>query len=106
MSEISKDLERAISSLMRHSRDAVIRDIIGGPGIGPSQMLMNALIDHPIEVALQIETGRKAPPSLTERDQDAGHDAASGAEAMGEDAAGGSESSGQVEPGSSDSTRT
>jgi len=106
MSEISKDLERAISSLMRHSRDTVIRDIIDGPGIGPSQMLMNVLIDYPIQEALRIESGVKAPRSLTERDQSVGHDAGGAAEAMGEDAAGSSESSGQGQAGASDVERT
>lgn len=105
MSEISKDLERAISSLMRHSRDTVVRGIVDGPGVSPTSMLVDALIDYPVELALQIESGVKAPRSLTEQDQSVGHDAGGAAEAMGENAAGESENTGQGQPGSSDTTR-
>ena len=105
MSEISKDLERAIGHILR-TRGVASRIATDVPGLSPTGMLLDALVTHPVEVALQIETGRKAPPSLTERDRDVGRDAGGAAEAMGEDAAGSSESSGQGQPGASDVERT
>ena len=105
MSEIARDLERAIGHILR-TRGAASRTATDAPGLSPTGMLIDALITHPVEVALQIETGHKAPPSLVERDRDAGHDAGGAAEAMGEDQAGSSEDSGQGGGGGSDVTRT
>ena len=105
MSEISKDLERAIGHILR-TRGVASRIATDAPGLSPTGMLVDALVTHPVEIALQIETGRKAPASLVERDRDAGHDAGGTAESMGEDQAGSSEDSGQGESGGGDSTRT
>jgi len=104
---VDRMLERAIARSIRHSRDTVIQDIIDGPRVDPTGALTHALVKQPVMEALEIESGRKAPPGIVAgRARGGPEGAADMAAEMAGDAAGGSESSGQVEPGSSDSTRT
>ena len=104
--EVDQMLERAIARSIRHSRDTVMQDIIEGPRVDPTGALTHALVRRPVMEALEIESGRKAPPGMVaERGRGGPEGAADMAQELASDAAGGSESSGQVEPGSSDSTR-